>query len=363
MKNIKHVDYLLALHNIEGLGPIRLKALLDYFEDPKIIWEASQTELLATNLPRNVVEQLVLTRKTLDPAQYAQSMIKDGISWVTIFDDNYPALLKEISDPPVVLYYKGEITVADKTAIAVVGSRKMTGYGSQVTQLFTKNFVAGGLTIISGLARGVDTVAHQIAVEEQGRTIAILGGGIKKIFPPENNALASKISSGFGAVMSEFPPDASALPGNFPARNRIISGMSLAVVVIEAAPGSGSLITAKLAAEQGREVYAVPGPITSVLSHGPIELIRQGAKAVYDPSEILEELGVLNNSPVAVVDLTSLTEDQKKIWDFLENNSEHIDEISRKLNLEIAKTAANLIKMEISGIVKNLGSGIYCRNF
>lgn len=273
---MKNIPYLLTLHSIDGLGPIRLKAILDYFKDPKLAWEA----------------QSIDARKRLDPISYAKKISDSGIKWLTVFDKSYPKLLAQIYDPPIVLYYKGKIDNWNKPAIAVVGTRKMTSYGKLVAKQFTKGLSDAGLTIVSGLARGVDSQAHLTAVAENGRTIAVLGSGLNNIFPPENSSLAEKIASGYGAVISEFPPDEAALPGNFPARNRIISGLSLAVLIIEAAEDSGSLITARLALEQGRDVFAVPGPVTSYLSKGPINLIRQGAIAVSNPDEILEELGI-----------------------------------------------------------------------
>ncbi|MCL4366186.1 DNA-processing protein DprA [Patescibacteria group bacterium] len=272
-----NIPYLLALHSIDGLGPIRLGAILDYFKDPKLAWEANSEEIRAVGIPQSTVQRLVEARKSLNPQKYVEEIKRSGINWITIFDKDYPKLLAQIYDPPTVLYYKGDLESSSLKPIAVVGTRKITGYGRAATEQFTKGLVGAGMTIISGLARGVDSQAHLTTVLEKGKTIAVLGGGLNNIFPPENRGLAEKIASGFGAVISEFPPNYPSLPGNFPARNRIISGLSLAVLVIEAASDSGSLITAKLALEQGREVFAVPGPITSSLSKGPIDLIRQGA--------------------------------------------------------------------------------------
>lgn len=290
---MENIAYLLALHSIEGLGPIRLKAIVDYFKNPKLAWEANLLELKQIGIPPILAQRLQSARSRLDPNKYLENIKKANIRWVTLFDQDYPKLLKEIYDPPVVLYYQGELLPQDIYSIAVVGTRKITDYGKKVTGQFTQGLVNAGVTIVSGLAKGVDSQAHTSAVLQKGRTIAVLGSGHKKIFPPENIGLANKIANGFGAVISEFPPDCPPLPGNFPARNRIISGLSLAVVVIEAAIDSGSMITARLALEQGRDVFAVPGPITSELSCGPIELIKKGAMAVTKPEEILEEI---NNS-------------------------------------------------------------------
>jgi len=362
---MKNIPYLLVLHSIDGLGPIRLKAIVEYFKDPKLAWEANGSEIRQIGIPEKTVDLLIDTRKKLDPIEYAKSITDSGISWFTIYDDNYPKSLKDIYDPPVILYYRGELLSEDENAIAVVGTRKITGYGSTVTRQFTSGLARAGLTIVSGLAKGVDTTAHQVALDEGGRTIAILGGGLNRLFPPENTELAKKIADGHGAVMSEFPPDYPALAGNFPARNRIISGLSKAVLVTEAAIDSGSLITAKQALEQGREVFAVPGPITSYLSNGPIDLIKMGARAVSNADEILEELGINNRVQATgyrVQQESNLSEEEKKVLEILENESLHIDEICRKLNLPASSISGYLLKMEIAGIVTSLGSGNYCKS-
>lgn len=352
----------MALHSIDGLGPIRLRAVLEYFKDPKLAWEASADQIMQLGVPKGVVELLSETRKKLEPESFAEKIAGGGIKWVTIFDDTYPKLLREIYDPPLVLYYRGNLEDANGKTIAVVGTRKITGYGKVVTEQFTKGLVDAGLTIISGLARGVDSQAHLTTVSENGKTIAVLGGGLNNIFPPENRNLASKIANGFGAVVSEFPPDYPSLPGNFPARNRIISGLSLAVLVIEAAEDSGSLITAKYALEQGREVFAVPGPVTSYLSKGPIDLIREGARAVFGPDEILEELGINRVKSIKFkVQSEHISEEEKKVLEILEKESRHIDEIGRELKFASAKISALLLKMEISGLVVSMGAGIYCK--
>ncbi len=285
------IPHLLALHSIEGLGAIRLKALLEYFKDSKVAWEASEYELLKLGIYKSTVNRLIEVRKKLDPESYAEKIEGSGIKWVTIFDKSYPKLLAQIYDPPVILYYRGKPDW-NRKAIAVVGTRRISSFGQRTTEEFTKGLVKEGLTIVSGLARGVDTEAHSTAIRGKGQTIAVLGSGLNNIYPPENRSLAKKIADGFGAVISEFPPDYPSLPGNFPARDRIISGLSSAVLVIEAAEKSGSLITAKFALEQGREVFAVPGSITAYFSKGTNNLIQEGAGAVFNPDELLEELGI-----------------------------------------------------------------------
>lgn len=363
---MKNGQYLLALHTVDGLGTIRLKNLIDRFKDPKLAWEADLREIREVGVPQAAIDLLAQTRKKLDPDQMILDLEKLGIKWLNIFDENYPKLLKQIYDPPIVFYYKGEFRPEDSRAIAVVGTRKITGYGKMVTEKFVDGLVSAGLTIVSGLARGVDSVAHKSALDAGGRTIAVLGGGLNKIFPPENTRLANEIASGHGVVMSEFPPDYPSVAGNFPARNRIISGLSLATLVTEAASDSGSLITARLALEQGRDVFAIPGPITSQFSRGPADLIKEGARLVMEAGEILEELGmsgVLGKSGNNVAQITNeLSEEERQILDFLHNEQKHIDDIGRSLNFDAAKISAALLKMEIQGLVRNLGGGVYCAN-
>lgn len=361
---MKNIQYLLALHSIDGLGPVRLKNLLDHFKDPKIAWEAPVKEVRSLGVPQTTVELLAETRKKLDPGKLLDDLERLRIKWITIFDDSYPKLLKQIYDPPIVFYYIGEFLPGDERALAVVGTRKITGYGRMVTEKFVQSLVASGFAIVSGLARGVDSCAHRSALDNKGRTIAVLGGGLNKIFPSENTKLAEEIASGFGVVISEFPLDYPSVAGNFPARNRVISGLSLGVLVTEAASDSGSLITARLALEQGRDVFAVPGPITSGLSRGPADLIKEGARLVMDPAEILEELGLdqVQNSKFKVQNLRELGEDEKKILYLLENEQKHIDDIGRSLSFDAAKVSAALLKMEITGLVRNLGGGTYIKN-
>ncbi len=236
----------------------------------------------------------------------------------------------------------------------------MTGYGKLVTEDFASKLSNAGFVIVSGLARGVDTSAHIATLNAGGKTVAILGGGLKNIFPPENTSLAEKIAASGGLVISEFPPEYPSLPGNFPARNRVISGLSKAVLVTEAASDSGSLITARLALEQGRGVYAVPGPITSGLSKGPSDLIKEGGMLVDSVEDILNDLGkdpLLMKSAVGL----ELSDIEKQILEEIETEAKHIDEICRNLDKPASLISGSLIKMEILGIVKGLGGGIYVK--
>lgn len=358
---MKNLQYLLALHTIEGLGSVRLNALLNYFQDPQQAWQASKSELIKLGIPESVADACIQQRRKINPAEYVNSLQINKIKWLTIFDEKYPHLLKEITDPPIILYYQGEYDHWwDWRSVAVVGSRRMTGYGKVVTEKIVRELVFGSVTVVSGLATGIDTQAHKTTITEGGKTIAVLGGGLNSIYPSENNYLAKQIIEKGGALISEYPPDYASMPGNFPARNRIISGLCLAVIVVEAALDSGSLITAKLALEQGRDVYAVPGPITSEVSKGSLMLIKEGAKLLVDTEELLDELGVTiaQQPSTSGIDLSL---EEKQVVDLLENEQKHIDVITRELGWTAAKTAATLVKLEIIGLIRNIGNGTYCR--
>lgn len=361
---IKNLPYLLALHTIEGLGPVRLKILIDNIKDPKEIFLSKTATWQELNIPGKVIDNWRKVKNSLDVENYSKNIENQGVKVLNIFEENYPKLLKQIPDPPMLIYYKGSIDKIPARAIAVVGTRKISSYGKTVTEKFTKELVEFGFTIISGLARGVDSLAHKSTLEANGVTWAVLGSGLNNIYPPENLNLTLEIIKTGGAILSEFPPDYPPSPGLFPARNRIISGLSLGVLVTEAAEDSGSLITARLALDQGREVFAVPGPITSSLSKGPADLIKQGAKLVYSVEDILEELGIekvsVSRGQLASMKLSKVEEE---ILSSLENEQKHIDEICRQLKKSSSEVSASLIKMEIQGLVKNLGSGIYLKAF
>lgn len=370
MYNDQFTKYVLALHHVRGLGPVRLKLLLEYFSDPKLAWEAKKEEWSEIKVPPSTIDHWQQLKNDLAPEQLLENLNRSNISFVTFFNEDYPVPLKQIHNPPVVLYFKGDSAVFNSLCIGVVGTRKVTSYGDLVTKKFTSALSAAGLTIVSGLARGVDTVAHKVAIDMKGKTIAVLGGGLNKIFPPENERLVKEIVEGeFGLVVSEFLPDEPSLPGNFPARNRIISGLSKAVLVTEAAEDSGSLITAKEAIDQGREVFAIPGPITSDQSFGTASLIKQGARLVTTPEEILEEMGLdgVQSSKwplpkgAKIQSGVELSETEKKILETLALENKHIDEICRSIGLPASVVSASLVKMEIYGLVKNMGAGIYLR--
>jgi DNA processing protein len=281
--------YWLALKLVPGLGTRTSGKLLDRFRTPQAIFRASRTELEAAGLS-GAIAQSVASGCTFEEAALQQErMLQSDAVAVTIGDPRYPQSLREIFDPPILLYVRGRVELLQNLALGVVGTRRPTPYGLAVAERLSGDLAHAGLTIVSGMARGIDTAAHKGALAHGGDTIAVLGCGVDVVYPLENRKLAADIAAR-GAIVSEFPMGAVAFPQNFPVRNRIISGLSAGVLVVEGAQYSGSAITAKLAIDQGREVYAVPGNITSKLSWGPNLLIKQGARLVQDWNDVVAEL-------------------------------------------------------------------------
>lgn len=355
------LPFFVALAATPGIGPVRFDLLLKHFKTAEAVWNANEGVLQKALTPA-LLKQFITHRKTFNAKKYFSEISDKNIKIITIGDKSYPKILKEIPDPPPVLYVKGEIPKGERT-IGVVGTRKMTGYGREVTEVLVRDLVNAGFTIISGLARGVDSFAHRVTVGNKGKTIAVLGGGIDRIYPSENARLAGEIANGFGAVISEFPLGMQPIPGNFPARNRIISGLSLGLLVTEAGEDSGSLITAGLAAEQGREVFAVPGPIYSKFSRGPSSLIKQGAKLVTNVDDVLEELNLESRiSNEKFNEIKAESKEEEVILDLMKSGPVHVDEIARSSKLEAAKVGSLLSLMEIKGKIKSLGGGNYFLN-
>lgn len=351
--------YWLGFSNFEGIGPQRFKLLLNYFGSAKKAWQASHYDLEKIGLGQKLVADFCAFREKFLPHDYYNTVKEKGIGLITLMDENYPQSLKEIAVPPPLLYIKGELKKEDGIALAVVGTRKITPYGRAVTEILVSGLVAAGLTIVSGLARGVDTMAHQVALSSGGRTIAVLGSGIDLIYPPENRSLFEEITK-HGAILTEFPVGYPALPQNFPIRNRIISGLSLGVLVTEAASDSGSLLTAEDAAEQGREVFAVPGPITSPVSAGTSELIQNGAKLVHTVKDVLEELNLeARVQQIVAREIVPESRDEQQILEVLKEGPHHIDEIIKSTKLDAATVGSILGIGEIKGKVRSLGGGQY----
>ena len=321
-----------------GIGPVRFRLLYDYFGSAKGAWKADFETLKKLRLPVKLASEFIVFRKKWNADEYLERLAKLRVSVITLDDPKYPKLLKQIPDAPFLLYVKGKRTDKplnlEKT-VAVVGTRNVTSYGREVTRRLVTELVSYGFTIVSGLAYGVDAVAHQAALDAGGKTIAVLGCGIDIVAPPSNARLYADIAAGGGAILSEMPLGLRPDKGLFPARNRIISGLSLGVVVTEGADDSGALITARNAGEQGREVFAVPGPITSPYSRGPAKLLKNGAKLVESVEDILEELKISNLSRLSrLSDLRKGdTPEEQKILDLLSDGPMHMDDLVRASGL------------------------------
>lgn len=345
--------YCLAVSTVDGIGPARFRILRSHFGSAKGIWQAKREELAETGLPKDALRNLLKTKETLDPYEYRARIHARGIQVVTDSEESYPPLLAKIPDPPIVLYVRGDVRILSSRCIGVVGTRKMTAYGREVTQRLTADLVACGFTIVSGLAFGVDGQAHATCLENNGRTIAVLGCGVDCIYPKAHESLAQNILAASGSILSEAPLSRWVARGSFPARNRIISGLSQGVLVTEAAHDSGALITARLSLEQGREVFAVPGPITSPLSKGPADLIKMGAKLVYCVEDILEEFGLEAKAqkPRTIPSTAGLTKEEKIIMHCIENEAKEVDMLIRESELPIATVTALLTGMELKGLI------------
>lgn len=353
----------LAFSAFEGIGPKRFALLKNYFGSAQKAWQASRKELLEIGLGPKLTDGLLKFRQNFRPDSYFLRLREKKIKPVFADDENYPESLKKIDNAPFVLYAKGALAPADELSIAIVGTRLMTGYGGQVTESLVTELVAAGLTIVSGLARGVDTMAHRSTLKAGGRTIGVLACGLDRCYPPENDRLVAEISAGHGAVVSEFPLGMQAVPGNFPARNRIIAGLSLGTVVIEGDKKSGALITARHAAEQGREVFAIPGPVTSRFSAGPAHLIKMGAKLVWSVEDILEELKLADrSSKLAARKVLPESPEEQTLLNLIADEAKHVDQIVRESGFDTAKVTSIMTMMEIKGKVRNLGGMKYIIN-
>ena len=352
-------QYWVAFSLVKGIGAVRFQALLNYFGNPQIAWGAPPEALRKAGLSDKIVENLIATRDS-DKLDQAWELIEtQGISVMIQTDETYPKRLNEIDQPPPVMYKQGDLIADDEWSVAIVGTRRVTAYGRQVAENIAGSLARNGLTIISGLARGVDSIAHQAALDAGGRTIAVMGSGLDRIYPPENRHLAGQIREN-GALISEFSPGTPPEASNFPQRNRLISGLSLAVIVIEAGQKSGALITAGFAADQGREVFAVPGNITSPGSVGTNRLIQNGAYPLLSAEQVLEtlELGMVAEHRSARVTLPSDAV-EAQLFETLGQEPLHIDEITNRTEIPVEKVTATLALMELKGMVRQVGGMQY----
>ena len=352
-----------------GIGPVRFKLLLSYFGTAKAAWDAPSKTLREIGLGDKLTDSFDNFRRTFDTDAYLGKLTELHVSVLTLNSPKYPKLLKQTDDAPFLLYVLGKNTgtpIDLARTIAVVGTRLVTPYGQGVTEKLVTGLVAYGFTIVSGLAYGVDAVAHRAALTAGGKTVAVLGCGIDIIAPPSNASLYRDIADGGGAIVSEMPLGLRPNKGLFPARNRIISGLSLGVVVTEGADDSGALITARNAGEQGREVFAVPGPITSKYSRGPAKLLKNGAKLVESIEDIVDELGLnrlQNKSRGGISEqYKGGTAEERKILEILADRQIDIDGLVRGTGLTIHAVSATLSILEMKGVVKDYGEKEYGLN-
>lgn len=353
--------YWIGFNHVSGIGPVRLRNLLDFFGSIEDAWHASALDLARIGLPGSVIESLLKTRQSLDLDRELAWITGQSIQMLTWDDVEYPALLREIEAPPPLLYVRGRLTQADGAGVAVVGTRRATPYGLAVAAEIAGVLAASGVTVISGLARGIDASAHKAALSAGGRTIAVLGSGLDYVYPPEHVNLARKIAAR-GAVISDYPIGTRPEGRNFPPRNRIISGLSRIVVVVEAGASSGALITASFAADQGRDVFAVPGSIFSDGSLGPHRLIHSGAGVMSSPEDLLEALDLerIREQDRARAELPE-NEVERIVWQHLGSEPVHVDEIRVKCKLPVQQASAALTMLEMKGRVRQVGAMQYVR--
>lgn len=357
---MSELKYWLGFNLVKGVGSSKLNALLTHFGDIEHAWHAHEQELVKIGFDRRARKNLIEARQTLDLDAELARVQETGARLICWESSEYPDYLREIDGAPPLLYLQGSIEDIDRWAVAVVGTRRVTAYGRQVTQEIVGEMVRNGVTIVSGLARGVDAVAHRTALEFGGRTLAVLGSGLDEVYPAEHRKLAQEIGNGRGAIITEYALGVRPEARNFPPRNRIISGLSLGVIVVEAGERSGALITTRFALEQNRDVFAVPGNINSPASKGPNRLIQDGAKLVTSAKDVLEELNVKQVLEKTAVQL-ALPEsaEEAALLAHLSGQPIHADELSRLTELPSKTVSGTLALMELKGVVRHVGGMNY----
>jgi len=359
-------DYWLGFSVFSGIGPIKFKKLLEQFNSAKDAWNASVLDLSEV-IGEKLAEKFDKYRDAFSVSNYARRFLNEGVSFLILTDKDYPKLLSQIKNPPFVLYTRGNFDfnlLEHQNTIAVVGSRKTTQYGREVTKILVEELASAGFTIVSGLAIGVDAISHKTAIDNNVKTIAVLGCGVDCCYPLANKNIYNSIVQGSGAVISEVPLGFAPSRGSFPARNRIIAGLSLGVLVTEGAEDSGSLITAGYAVKFGHPVFAVPGPITSSLSKGPYKLLERGAKIVTKVEDIINELGIMGIKSVTsatgrrgTANIKGENKGENMILEILQNEPLHFDEILRRTGLQSSRIGSILSVMEVKGMVRSLEGG------
>ncbi len=356
-------EYWLSLNLVPGLGLDKLRKLIKAFGSAKNIFSKNKKELTKVICSKeDLLENLSVEKIEPILKKELKELERRKFYYIALSDNEYPEYLKEISDPPIVLYIKGKLLKEDKFSISIVGARKASSYGIEVAEKFSFDLAKCGFTIVSGLARGIDSAVHLGALKAKGRTVAVLGSGVDLIYPPENRSLAESNSES-GAIISEFPLSTRPFFSNFPRRNRIISGLTKGTIVVEAGLRSGSLITAGQALEQGRDVFAVPGKAFSDQNKGAHILIKQGAKLIDNIFDVLEEFNIDKEKISNLVNnkILQVNEDEKKIISILSDEPKHIDLISRELDDPIQKVLGVLTQLELKGLVKQTAGKMFVK--
>ncbi len=352
----------LRLAMVPGVGPLLRMRLLSQFESPHQVFQAKCRDLQnVSGVGAKLAQSIIQSSSTIDVDQQIEIAANNNVHILLESHDDYPPLLKEIHDPPGVIFSLGKLQSIDQLAVAIVGTRHATNYGKQQAKQLATQLALAGITVVSGLARGIDTVAHQSALAAGGRTVAVLANGVLKPYPPENTELAQQIAAQ-GCVLSEVTPTQPPRSGMFPQRNRIISGLTLGTIVIEAATRSGALITARHAWEQNREVFAVPGPVDSRMSQGPHQLIRDGAKLVTSIDDVLEELGPLahtaerpDGTTVRVPAEVKLNDVESQILQAIQTEATLIDDITHSSGIPVHRVLSTISVLEMRSLVRRVG--------
>lgn len=348
--------YWVAFNCIPGIGRVRFALLEKYFGNMDKAWHASPSEFKSAGVDSAAIRSIIQWRPKISPDDEIARLERFKVTTLTCNDRQYPARLKEIYDYPPVLYVRGSLLPEDEWCLAVVGTRRATIYGKQVTEEIVTDLAQNRITIVSGLAKGIDTVAHKSALAAGGRTIAVCACGLDMVYPSENTSLARNIME-CGALISEYPLGTRPRPEYFPRRNRILSGLSLGVLVTEASQSSGAIITANLALEQNREVFAIPGSILSPASAGSNHLIQEGAKLISDYSEIMEELNLTSIAhQIEIKEVLPESAEESALLKYLSSEPVHIDEVCRNSGLSAANVSSTLAMLELKGMVKQVGT-------
>lgn len=356
-----NLKYWLGFDLVRGIGPVRLRVLLDHFGDIRAAWQAPETALRELRLDARALQNLLKVRRQVDLEAVVARVEQAGAYVLTWESPDYPALLAQVDDAPAVLYVKGALTPADEWAVALVGTRKVSVYGREVTHRVAGDLARHGVTVVSGLARGVDGIAHKAALEAGGRTIAVLGSGLDNLYPAEHRKLAEAIIEQ-GALVTDYPMGTRPEASNFPPRNRIISGLSRGVIVTEAGLRSGALITADFAADQGREVFAVPGSILSPGSEGCNRLLRDGAHVYTEIQDVLEPLNLDQMAEKQQARMILPENDTEALLlDTMGAEPQHLDALSRDVALPVAAVSSTLVMMELKGMVRQVSPLQYVR--